>query len=88
MSSDVSIPSHSSVLAQVNDVYVNEHFKKCFGKCAVRTKILGNVSATYNKASEDRPNRLTKEAIKKDKVVKNAMVMLNFFLKENTTITS
>jgi len=39
------IPSHSSIFAQVNDVYVNKHFKKCFGKCVARNKVLANISA-------------------------------------------
>ena len=39
------IPSHSSVFAQVNDVYVNKHFKKCFGKCVARNRVLANISA-------------------------------------------
>jgi hypothetical protein len=57
MSSDVLIPSHSAVFAQLNDVYVIKSFKKRFDTCVARTKVLGNVSAT-SKMTRDNINKI------------------------------
>jgi hypothetical protein len=57
MSSDVLIPSHSAVFAQVNDVYAIKRFKKRFGKCVARTKVLRNVTAT-SKMTRDNINEI------------------------------
>ena len=73
MSSDVLIPSHSAVFAQLNDVYVIKSFKKRFDTCVARTKILGNVSAT---------SKMTRDNI--NEIIISALIM---FWKRMTTVS-
>jgi hypothetical protein len=73
MSSDVLISSLSAVLAQVNDVYAIIRFKKFFGKCVARTKVLRNVTAT---------SKMTRDNI--NEIIISALIM---FWKRMTTVS-